>query len=158
MKNSWSTCFNESKMKNSWSTCFNESKMRNSWSTCFNESKIDDTSTNVVCDTPSPADVETRADTEKSSSQAGSRPLVIPEFELPPDERPGDQTLDKVCGLAEDQNNKPMHEDFIATVYPKVHESLKHTTEEHVFLENPPRSSGTLSSLKNLDDAFTFGD
>ncbi|GKA66436.1 hypothetical protein Tco_0766244, partial [Tanacetum coccineum] len=40
MKNSWSTCFNESKMKNSWSTCFNESKMRNSWSTCFNESKM----------------------------------------------------------------------------------------------------------------------
>ncbi|GJW80598.1 hypothetical protein Tco_0144573, partial [Tanacetum coccineum] len=91
----------------------------------------DDTSTNVVCDTPSPADVETRADTEKSSSQAGSDP---------------------------GPNPKPMHEDFIATVYTKVHKSLKHTTEEHVFLENPPRSSGTLSSLKNLDDAFTFGD
>ncbi|GKA58640.1 hypothetical protein Tco_0757953 [Tanacetum coccineum] len=51
-----------------------------------------------------------------------------------------------------------MHEDFIATVYPKVHECLKHTTEEHVFLENPPSSSGTLSSMKNLDDAFTYGD
>ncbi|GKG37118.1 hypothetical protein Tco_0447291, partial [Tanacetum coccineum] len=41
---------------------------------------------------------------------------------------------------------------------PKVQESLKHTTEEHVFLENPPNSSGTLSSMNNLDDAFTFGD
>ncbi|GKB62906.1 hypothetical protein Tco_0919092 [Tanacetum coccineum] len=51
-----------------------------------------------------------------------------------------------------------MHEDLIAMVYPKVHESLKHTTEEHVFLENPPSSSGTLSSMKNLDDAFTYGD
>ncbi|GJZ86207.1 hypothetical protein Tco_0657817 [Tanacetum coccineum] len=53
-------------------------------------------------------------------------------------------------------NLEPMHEDFITTVYPKVHKILKHTTEEHVFLENPPRSSGTLSSMKNLDDAFTF--
>ncbi|GJR30973.1 hypothetical protein Tco_1107205 [Tanacetum coccineum] len=51
-----------------------------------------------------------------------------------------------------------MHEDFIATVCPKVYESLKHPTKEHVFLENPPSSSGTLSSMKNLDDAFTFGD
>nr|GFC14690.1 hypothetical protein [Tanacetum cinerariifolium] len=55
-------------------------------------------------------------------------------------------------------NPEPMHEDFIALVYPKVHESLKHTTEEHVFLENPPGLFGTLLSMKNLDDAFTFGD
>ncbi|GKC82208.1 hypothetical protein Tco_1137925, partial [Tanacetum coccineum] len=40
----------------------------------------------------------------------------------------------------------------------KGHKSLKHTTDEHVFLENPPSSSGTLSSMKNLDDAFTYGD
>ncbi|GJT31472.1 hypothetical protein Tco_0911747 [Tanacetum coccineum] len=55
-------------------------------------------------------------------------------------------------------NPKPMYDDFIATVYPKVHESLKHTTKEHVHLENPLSSSGTLSSMKNLDDAFTFDD
>nr|GEV09024.1 retrovirus-related Pol polyprotein from transposon TNT 1-94 [Tanacetum cinerariifolium] len=55
-------------------------------------------------------------------------------------------------------NPDPMHEDFIATVYLKVHESLKRITKEHVFLENPPRSSKTLSSMKNLDDAFTYGD
>ncbi|GJR93933.1 retrovirus-related pol polyprotein from transposon TNT 1-94 [Tanacetum coccineum] len=52
----------------------------------------------------------------------------------------------------------PMYDDFLATMYPKVHESLKHTTEEHVHLENPPSSSGTLSSMKNLEDNFTFGD
>nr|GFD28185.1 hypothetical protein [Tanacetum cinerariifolium] len=51
-----------------------------------------------------------------------------------------------------------MHKDFIATVYPKVHESLKHTIEEHVFLENQPSLSGTLSSMKNLDDVFTYSD
>ncbi|GJS34066.1 hypothetical protein Tco_0532448 [Tanacetum coccineum] len=41
---------------------------------------------------------------------------------------------------------------------PKVHESLKHTTEEHVLIENPPRSIETLSSMKNLEDNFTFCD
>ncbi|GJT41236.1 hypothetical protein Tco_0941101 [Tanacetum coccineum] len=51
---------------------------------------------------------------------------------------------------------EPMHDDFVATVYPQVHKSLKHITEEHVHLENPLSSSGTLSSMKNLDE--TFGD
>ncbi|GJZ60012.1 hypothetical protein Tco_0615828 [Tanacetum coccineum] len=55
-------------------------------------------------------------------------------------------------------NPEPMHEDFVATVYPQVHESLKLTPEEQVHMENPPSSSGTLSSIKNLDDAFTFSD
>ncbi|GJY77205.1 hypothetical protein Tco_0482321 [Tanacetum coccineum] len=55
-------------------------------------------------------------------------------------------------------NPEPMHKDFIATVYPHVHESLKLTTDKEVHIENPPSSSGTLSSMKNLEDAFTFGD
>nr|GEY11265.1 reverse transcriptase domain-containing protein [Tanacetum cinerariifolium] len=55
-------------------------------------------------------------------------------------------------------NPEPVHEDFIATMYPKVHKTLKLVTEEQVFLENPPSSSETLSSMKNLDDVFTFGD
>ncbi|GJZ87861.1 hypothetical protein Tco_0659643, partial [Tanacetum coccineum] len=55
-------------------------------------------------------------------------------------------------------NLEPMHEDFVATVYPQVHESLKLTTKKHVHIENPPSSSETLSSMKNLDDVFTFGD
>nr|GFC04908.1 hypothetical protein [Tanacetum cinerariifolium] len=33
-----------------------------------------------------------------------------------------------------------------------------HTTEEQVFLENPASSYGTLSSMKSLDDAFTYSD
>ncbi|GKF77327.1 hypothetical protein Tco_0229797, partial [Tanacetum coccineum] len=55
-------------------------------------------------------------------------------------------------------NPEPMHEDFIATIYLVVHENLKLTTEEQVHIENPPSSSGTLSSMKNLEDAFIFGD
>ncbi|GKA79988.1 hypothetical protein Tco_0786584 [Tanacetum coccineum] len=55
-------------------------------------------------------------------------------------------------------NPKPIHEYFIAIVYPEVHESLKLTTEEQVHIENQPSSSGTLSLMKNLEDDFTFGD
>ncbi|GKG38769.1 hypothetical protein Tco_0460481 [Tanacetum coccineum] len=52
---------------------------------------------------------------------------------------------------------EPMHDDFVATMYPQVHESLKHPDEEHAQVENPLSSTGTLSSKKNLD-AYTFGD
>nr|GEV44445.1 hypothetical protein [Tanacetum cinerariifolium] len=97
----------------------------------------DDTSTNVVCDTSSPADAEIEADTKNLT--AGSNP---------------GQSHVALARL----NPEPMHKDFIATVYPKVYESLKHTTKEHVFLENPSSSSRTFSSMKNLDDAFTYGD
>nr|GEW76484.1 hypothetical protein [Tanacetum cinerariifolium] len=49
-------------------------------------------------------------------------------------------------------NPEPMHEDFIAIVYPAVHESLKLTTEEQLHIEKPLSSSKTLSSMKNLED------
>ncbi|GKC95229.1 hypothetical protein Tco_1160671 [Tanacetum coccineum] len=55
-------------------------------------------------------------------------------------------------------NPEPMYEDFMATVYPQVHESLKLTAEERVHIENQPSFIGTLSSMKNLEDTFTFGD
>ncbi|GJT85090.1 hypothetical protein Tco_1066807 [Tanacetum coccineum] len=47
-------------------------------------------------------------------------------------------------------NPEHMQDVFLATNYPKVHESLKNTTKAHVHLENPPSSSRTLSSMKNL--------
>ncbi|GJW18881.1 hypothetical protein Tco_0026317 [Tanacetum coccineum] len=46
----------------------------------------------------------------------------------------------------------------MANVYPNVHESLKFLADEHVILEDPLSSTGALSSMKNLDDAFTIGD
>ncbi|GJY74839.1 hypothetical protein Tco_0479270 [Tanacetum coccineum] len=151
----------------------------------------DDTSANVVRDTPSPANAKTGADTEKSNSevdteildvankqgedvshtvaleeriveldkgQAGSDPgNTLESRPLPDEDQTGSNPGQRHVALA-GPNTKPMHKDFIATVNPKVHESLKHTTEEHVFLENLPSSSRTLSSMKNLDDAFTYGD
>ncbi|GJR94558.1 hypothetical protein Tco_0266732 [Tanacetum coccineum] len=55
-------------------------------------------------------------------------------------------------------NPEPTHDDFMANVYPNVHESLKFLADEHVILEDPLSSSETLSSMKNLDDAYTIGD
>nr|GFB16934.1 hypothetical protein [Tanacetum cinerariifolium] len=55
-------------------------------------------------------------------------------------------------------NLEPTHEEFMATVYPYVHGSLKLPVDEHVILEEPLSSSGALSSMKNLDDAYTFED
>nr|GEV40516.1 hypothetical protein [Tanacetum cinerariifolium] len=73
------------------------------------------------------------------------------------EDKAGSNPIQSLVALAR-PNPEPMHEDFTATFYHKLHESLKHTTESHVFLENPPSLSKTLSSMKNLDDAFTFGD
>ncbi|GJT99756.1 hypothetical protein Tco_1110095, partial [Tanacetum coccineum] len=100
---------------------------------------------------------------ELDEGQAGSDPGKTPESRPPPEHEDMDedqagpnprQSHEALVG----PHPEPMHDDFIATVYPKVHEILKHTMKEHVYLENPLSSSGTLSSMKNLDDAFTFDD
>ncbi|GJT67456.1 hypothetical protein Tco_1018936, partial [Tanacetum coccineum] len=156
----------------------------------------DDTSANVVRDTPSPADAKTGADTKKSNSegdteilnvveeqgkdvsntvaieertvkldegQVGSYPGKTPESRHPPERvhmekdqvesNPGQSHV-----VLAGPNPEPLHKDFIATVYPQVYESLKLTPEEQVHMENPQSSSGTLLSMKNLHDEFTFGD
>ncbi|GJR07418.1 hypothetical protein Tco_0790070 [Tanacetum coccineum] len=46
----------------------------------------------------------------------------------------------------------------MANVYPNVHESLKFLADKHVISEDPLSSSGTLSLMKNLDDAYTIRD
>nr|GEW90277.1 hypothetical protein [Tanacetum cinerariifolium] len=55
-------------------------------------------------------------------------------------------------------NPEPIHDDFVAKVYPKVYEILKFPADKQVVLEDPLSSSRTLSSMKNLDDTYTFGD
>ncbi|GJU70555.1 hypothetical protein Tco_1256814 [Tanacetum coccineum] len=119
----------------------------------------DDTSANIVCDTPSPLDVETGDKAEMSDSEGDTEILNVGE-EKGEDVSNTVALEERIVELMKARLDQtlPMHEDFITTVYPKVLKSLKHTTEEHVFLENPPSSSGTHSSMKNLDDAFTYGD
>ncbi|GKB91842.1 hypothetical protein Tco_0964114 [Tanacetum coccineum] len=129
----------------------------------------DDTSANVVPDTPSHVDAETRADMDKTE---GDTEILNVGEEKGEDVSNTVALEERTVELDEGQNRsepsktpesyplpkRPMHEDFVATMYPQVHESLKHPDEEHVHLENPLSSSGTLLSMKNLDDAFTFGD
>ncbi|GJY81993.1 hypothetical protein Tco_0494744 [Tanacetum coccineum] len=55
-------------------------------------------------------------------------------------------------------NPEHMDDEFLATAYPKVHENLKLITDERVIEENPESHSGSMSSMKNLDDTFNFGD
>ncbi|GKB82945.1 hypothetical protein Tco_0949840 [Tanacetum coccineum] len=55
-------------------------------------------------------------------------------------------------------NPEPTHDEFMADLYPKVQESLKFSADEHVILEDPLSSTGTLSSMKNLEDAYAIGD
>ncbi|GJT37653.1 hypothetical protein Tco_0937518 [Tanacetum coccineum] len=53
---------------------------------------------------------------------------------------------------------EPTHDEFMASLYPKVQESLKFLTDKHVILEDPLNSTGTLSSMKNLEDAYAIRD
>ncbi|GJT75901.1 hypothetical protein Tco_1042626 [Tanacetum coccineum] len=125
----------------------------------------DDTSANIVCESPSPADAETGADTDKSNNggQARSDPGKTLESRPPPEQvfmdegQAGPDPGKSRVALA-GPNPKPTHDDFMANVYPNVHESLKFPADEHVILEDPLSSSGTLSSMKNLDDAYIIGD
>nr|GEU77899.1 hypothetical protein [Tanacetum cinerariifolium] len=98
-----------------------------------------------------------------NEGQAGSDPGKTLESRPPPnddkmDEDQAGSDLGKSHVALDGPNSKPMHDDFVATVYPKVHESLKFSANEHVILEDPPSSSKKLSSMKNLDDTYTFGD
>ncbi|GJQ95327.1 hypothetical protein Tco_0006466 [Tanacetum coccineum] len=51
-----------------------------------------------------------------------------------------------------------MDEGFTTTAYPNVQENLKLPTEDQVILEEPASSTGTLSSLQNLDKDLSFTD
>ncbi|GJT41982.1 hypothetical protein Tco_0941847 [Tanacetum coccineum] len=66
----------------------------------------------------------------------------------------------KLDSSTEHHETKPKHMDveFLAIAYPKVHENLKLITDERVIDDKPESHSGSMSSMKNLDDTFNFGD
>nr|GEV21207.1 hypothetical protein [Tanacetum cinerariifolium] len=100
---------------------------------------------------------------ELDQGQAGSDPDKTPESRPPPEQefieedQVGPDPRVSRMALA-GPNPKPTHEEFMANVYPDVHVSLKLPVDEHVIFKEPLRSSRTLSSMKNLDDAYTFVD
>ncbi|GJS92355.1 hypothetical protein Tco_0799323 [Tanacetum coccineum] len=101
--------------------------------------------------------------TEFDQGQAGSDLGKTPESGPPPeqifmdeDQAGPDPGVSRVALAGPDP--EPTHDEFMANVYPSVHESLKFLADEHVILEDPLSSTGTLSSMKNLEDAYTIGD
>ncbi|GJY58096.1 hypothetical protein Tco_0457988 [Tanacetum coccineum] len=125
----------------------------------------DDTSANIVRDSPSLADAETGVGSDKTSSGGDTEILQITE-ELGKD-------VEKQVLMDEDQarpdlgissvalagpDPKPTHDEFMTDLYPKVQESLKFPADEHVLLEDPLSLTGILSSMKNLEDAYAIGD
>nr|GEY90966.1 histone deacetylase 14 [Tanacetum cinerariifolium] len=63
-----------------------------------------------------------------------------------------------VADVSPQPSTEQMDEGFTTTAYLKVQENLKLTVEEHVLLEEPASSSGTLSSLQHLSKDISFGD
>nr|GEX32586.1 retrovirus-related Pol polyprotein from transposon TNT 1-94 [Tanacetum cinerariifolium] len=63
-----------------------------------------------------------------------------------------------VADVSTQPHPEQMDEGFTATAYPKVQGNLKLAVEEHVILEEPASSSGTLYSLQHLTKDLSFGD
>ncbi|GJS49814.1 hypothetical protein Tco_0599935 [Tanacetum coccineum] len=98
-----------------------------------------------------------------TQGQAGSDPEKAHEALAGPDPEPmqEDQTgsnSGKAHVSLAGPNPEHMDDEFLATAYPKVHENLKLITDERVIEDNPESHSGSMSSMKNLDDTYNFGD
>nr|GEU37247.1 retrovirus-related Pol polyprotein from transposon TNT 1-94 [Tanacetum cinerariifolium] len=114
----------------------------------------------------------------QGEGQAGPDPGAQAEGQMRPDADPGNAGADvqsipspvvhagserehmdlDVVDVSPQPSTKQLDEGFTATAYPKVQENLKLTVEEHVLLEEPASSSGTLSSLQHLSKDISFGD
>nr|GEU43055.1 copia protein [Tanacetum cinerariifolium] len=110
----------------------------------------DDTSVNVVHDKLSLVDAETGADTKESNSVADTKIMNVAKDQ--------GKEVSNTMALEERTTKLDKGQAGSDPVYPKVHESLKLTSEEYVYIENPPSSIRSLFSMKNLEDTFTFGD
>ncbi|GKC34238.1 hypothetical protein Tco_1046622 [Tanacetum coccineum] len=118
----------------------------------------DDTSANIVCDSPSSADAETGAGSDKTNSGGDTEVLQITD-ELGEDVDEQANLEEKTVELDQDQAGSDPGKTHESRPPPEqVQESLKFLANEHVILEDPLSSTGTLSSIKNLEDAYAIGD
>ncbi|GJX71905.1 hypothetical protein Tco_0309076 [Tanacetum coccineum] len=62
----------------------------------------------------------------------------------------------EVTNASTQQKPEQIDEEFTTTAYPSVQENLKLPTDDQVRLEEPASSTGTLSSLQNLDKELSF--
>ncbi|GKF37766.1 hypothetical protein Tco_0114524, partial [Tanacetum coccineum] len=129
--------------------------------------KKNDTSEKVVHESSSTTDSErTESETEATApkeDQAGSDPgkahkALAGQYPEPMQEDQIGSDSGKVHVSLAGPNPEHMDDEFLATAYPKVHETLKLITDEHVIKDNPESHSGSMSSMKNLEDTDNFGD
>ncbi|GJV33100.1 hypothetical protein Tco_1393500 [Tanacetum coccineum] len=95
---------------------------------------------------------QARSDTEKAHEA-----LAGPDPEPMQEDQTGSDSGKVHVSLA-GPNSEHMDDEFLATAYPKVHENLKLITDERVIEDNPESHSGSMSSMKNLEDTDNFGD
>ncbi|GJT59476.1 hypothetical protein Tco_1003009 [Tanacetum coccineum] len=99
----------------------------------------------------------------QDKGQARSNPGDAAESQPQPSHRvhagPNREHMDlETIDASSQQKAEQMDEEFTITAYPNVQENLKLPTEDQVILEEPVSSTGTLSSLKNLDKDLSFTD
>nr|GEV96729.1 integrase, catalytic region, zinc finger, CCHC-type, peptidase aspartic, catalytic [Tanacetum cinerariifolium] len=128
-------------------------------------------------DSGAQAEDQTGSDIDaQDEGQAGSNPDETSEGQAEPDPSDAGAKVQSIPSLVvhagsdrkhmdlDDANVSPqpfmeqLDEWFTATVYLKVQENLKLVVKEHVLLEEPASSSGTLSSLQHLSKDISFGD
>ncbi|GJV94255.1 hypothetical protein Tco_1545832 [Tanacetum coccineum] len=127
----------------------------------------DDTSANIVRDTPFPPDAETGAEAEMSDSEGDTEILNVGE-EKGEDVSNTVVLEERTVKLDEGQagsdpsntlESRPLlDEDQAGSNHVPSHVALVEPNPESMHEDNQPSLFGTLSSIKNLDDAFTYGD
>ncbi|GKB58262.1 hypothetical protein Tco_0914448 [Tanacetum coccineum] len=131
-------------------------------------STSDSERTESETETAAPKDDKDQGEVDSSTVTSGvsipvSDPVKAHEALAGPDPEPmkEDQTgsdSGKLHVSLAGPNPEHMDDEFLATAYPKVHENLKLITDERVIDDKPESHSGSMSSMKNLDDTFNFGD
>nr|GEX72704.1 retrovirus-related Pol polyprotein from transposon TNT 1-94 [Tanacetum cinerariifolium] len=121
---------------------------------------------NIVRDSSSPADAEIGADIEKTNSGGDTEILQIDEVQgkdVDDQVNSEEKTVELYQGQAGSDLGKtpesqpPQEQEFMEEDQDQTLD-LKLPAAEHVILEEPLSSSRNLSSMKNLDDAYTIGD
>ncbi|GJZ63515.1 retrovirus-related pol polyprotein from transposon TNT 1-94 [Tanacetum coccineum] len=100
---------------------------------------------------------------EQDEGQAGSNPGDAAKSQPQPSHvvhvGPNLEHMDlETTDASTQQKPKQIDEEFTTTAYPNIQENLKLPTEDQVILEETTSSSGTLSSLQNLDKDLSFTD
>ncbi|GJZ44085.1 hypothetical protein Tco_0591340 [Tanacetum coccineum] len=117
----------------------------------------DDTSANIVHDSPSPADAETGADTDRTNSGGDTEILQFG------DEQGDDVTEevnleDKTAEIDEGQVGSDPAKTPESRRLPDDNKMDENQAGPDPGEKDPPSSTGTLSLMKNLEDAYTIRD